>query len=214
MGSRAFSLPEVLVALAIIAVLAGTAAVAWEGAMRQADRADAVAKIRLMGTAVLQYAGDHGGTLPPLFPGQVLEYEEGRGGRIVTECVSYLGLPSRAGRYLAEGLMPRAYDRVRQPADPATMRVYVMNSPMTNGTETLTPFGRVVTSGQPPVGAVSLARVAARPVAWMMSTADRGHPNVAAAPWKASAPADPPLGDVRAVFRFDGTGRLEKISGP
>jgi hypothetical protein len=37
---------------------------------------------------------------------------------------------------------------------------------------------------------------------------------VSAAPWKANTPKDPPLGDVRAVFRFDGSAGLVNIDKP
>jgi prepilin-type N-terminal cleavage/methylation domain-containing protein len=210
-SQAAFSLPEMLVTAVILAALTGVAAAGWAGAMRQADRADALAKIRVMGTAVLSYAVDHGGSLPPLFPGQVLEYEDGRGGRIVTECAAYLGLAAGPGRYLAGGLMPRAYQRVREPSNGNTLRVYVMNSTITNTSGVFSPFGSVVTSGQPPTGTASMARATVQPSLWMMSTADRRHPNVAAAPWRANAPAESPLGDARAVFRFDGGAVFEKV---
>jgi prepilin-type N-terminal cleavage/methylation domain-containing protein len=210
----AFTLPEVLVCSVILAALTAVAVAGWSGAMRQADRADAVAKIRVMGTAVLHYAGDHGGKLPPLFPGQVLDCEEGRGGRIVTECAAYLGLTPGAGRYFAEELLPRSYTQLREPSDRNALRVYVMNSAVTNATGTLAPFGTVVVTGQPPAGPATLAAAAERPLLWMMSTADRFHPNVAMAPWRGNAPAEPPLGDVRAIFRFDGGAGLETIPSP
>ena len=83
---RAFTLVELLVAIAIIAILAGLALTALPAMRQRADQADALAKIRTMGSAVLTYPADHDGRLPPLWPGQVLEYQAGRGGRIVTEC--------------------------------------------------------------------------------------------------------------------------------
>jgi prepilin-type N-terminal cleavage/methylation domain-containing protein len=71
---RAFTIVELLVVIAIVAVLAGLAVTAMPGLMERAERADALAKTRTMGQAVLQYVPDHAGKLPPLFPGQVLEY--------------------------------------------------------------------------------------------------------------------------------------------
>ena len=101
---------------------------------------------------MLQYPADHGGKLPPLFPGQVLEYEEGRGGRIVTECAAYLGVPTSPPKYLVFSLMPRAYARQTIPADRAQMRVWVMNTKLTNSGAVINPFGRVTTPGEPPTG--------------------------------------------------------------
>jgi prepilin-type N-terminal cleavage/methylation domain-containing protein len=212
--AAAFTLVEVLVTLTILGVLAVLAAAVVPSVTARAERADALGKIRTMGTAVLQYAPDHGGLLPPLFPGQVLEYERGRGGRIVTECATYLGLPAEPDRYLAVQLMPRAYARLDQPADKNALRVYVMNTAVTNRGSVVNPFGRVTTPGQPPTANTPLAALAGAEGAWMMSSADQEQPNVATAPWKANTPKNPPLGEVRALFRFDGSAGLEAVGGP
>lgn len=207
----AFSLVELLVVIAVVAVLASMVLAALASITSRADQADALAKIRTMGAAVLQFAPDHGGLLPPLFPGQVLEYEEGRGGRIVTECAAYLGIEPRSGKYLVRSLMPRTYARGDEPEDKNAMRVYVMNAAVTNNGTVINPFGRVSTPGRPPTGNAPLASLAGAENPWMMSTADQKQPNVAAAPWKNNTPAEPPLGNKRAVFRFDGGGELQEI---
>ena len=210
----AFTLVELLVALTILGVLAVLAAAVVPSVTARAERADALAKIRTMGTAVLQYTPDHGGLFPPLFPGQVLEYERGRGGRIVTECAAYLGLPAEPARYLAVQLMPRAYARLDAPADKNALRVYVMNTAVTNRGAVVNPFGRVTTPGQPPTANTPLAALAGAESAWMMSTTDQTQSAVAAAPWKNNTPIRPPLGDVRAVFRFDGSAGFATIGPP
>lgn len=203
-----------LVTLTILGVLAVLAAAVVPSVTARAERADALGKIRTMGTAVLQYAPDHGGLLPPLFPGQVLEYERGRGGRIVTECAAYLSLPPEPARYLAVQLMPRAYARLDAPADKNALRVYVMNTAVTNRGAVVNPFGRVTTPGQPPTANTTLAALAGAEAAWMMSTADQTQPAVAAAPWKNNTPIRPPLGSVRAIFRFDGSAGFATIGPP
>lgn len=209
-----FSLVELLVSLGIIALLAAFAAAGVSGAAQRGDSADALAKTRTMGVAVLNYTADHGGVLPPLFPGQVIEYEPGRGGRIVTECASYLDIAPGAGKFFAAKLLPRAYARSAQPTDRSQMRVWVMNSSITNDGAVLKPFGRVAADGQTPVENLPMARVAPVAGLWMMSTADQKQPQVAGAPWKANAPPDPPLGKSRAVFRFDGSAALVQKSEP
>ncbi len=211
---RAFTIIELLVVIALVAVLAALSLTALPGLMQRADRADALAKTRTMGQAVLQYVPDHAGKLPPLFPGQVLEYEPGRGGRIVTECAAYLGIGLSDERYLVTSLMPRAYARQNVPADLSQMRVWVMNSTVTNNGTITNPFGRVTTQGQTPTGNMNLAALRDAGPQWMISTADQSHPNVASAPWRANAPPEPPLGNVRAVFRFDGSGGLVNIGEP
>jgi prepilin-type N-terminal cleavage/methylation domain-containing protein len=212
--ARAFTIVELLVTIAIAAVLAGVAAGVWPGLMARADSADALGKIRTMGSAVLHYPSDHRGFLPALFPGQLLEYAEGRGGRIVTECAEYLGVDQRAGSYLVTRLMPRAYYRLAEPPDKNLLRVYVMNTAMTNGSTVLNPFGSVTTAGQPPTGNKLLSTLAGAGSVWMMSTADQQQPNVAGAFWKNNTPARSPLGGKRAVFRVDGAAELVEVSAP
>ena len=206
---RAFTIVELLVVITLVAVLAALSMAALPGLMQRADRADALAKTRAMGQAVLQYVPDHAGKLPPLFPGQVLEYKDRRG-RIVKECALYLGLAEASGTFLVNRLMPKAYARLKVPANQMEMRVWVMNSPLTND---LRPFGGI-TNGEVEGNSLPLASISRFMNSWMIITADQAHPNVAAAPWKANAPPEPPLGNVRAVFRFDGSAGLVNIDEP
>lgn len=211
---KGFTLVELLVAIAIIAILAGLAMSALPGVRHRAESADALAKIRTMGAAVLNYPADHNGRLPSLWPGQVLEYQEGRGGRIVTECADYLGIASEKGNHLVTPLMPRAYARLAEPADKTALRVYVMNTAVTNNGNVIKPFGSMTTAGNPPTGNTTMTALAAAGGLWMMSTADQLQENVAAAPWKNNAPAQPPLRTKRAVFRFDGGCELSEVVLP
>lgn len=210
----AFTLVELLVAIAVIAVLAAMVAGIAPDLSNRADGADALGKIRQMGAAVLHYPAEHNGVLPPLFPGQVLEYEEGRGGRIVTECAAYLGIENTEGRYLVMHLMPRAYARLAEPKEKNAMRVFVMNTAVTNNGVVINPFGRVTSPGKPPTGNAPFAAIAGTGPVWMMSTADQQQPNVGSAPWRNNTPKTPPLGDKRAVFRFDGAGELVMTNQP
>lgn len=211
MRTAAFTLFELLVVIAIVAVLATLTAGIVPQLISRADGADALGKIRAMGAGVLHYSSDHNGFLPPLFPGQVLEYEEGRGGRIVTECASYLGIEPRTGKFLVTQLMPRAYARLAEPKDKNSLRVYVMNTSVTNNGSVINPFGRVTKAGQPPTGNASLGSMSGAGAAWMMSTADQQQLNVAGAPWRNNTPEKSPLGNRRAVFRFDGSADLVMI---
>jgi hypothetical protein len=94
------------------------------------------------------------------------------------------------------------------------MRVWVMNSTVTNNATTTNPFGSVTTPGQPPTGNMTLAALSEAFAQWMISTADQEQPNVVTAPWKANTPPQPPLGNMRAVFRFDGSAALVNIGQP
>lgn len=211
MNSRgaAFSLVELLVVIAVVAVLASMVLAALPSIISRADQADALAKTRTMGQAVLQYASDHGGFLPPLFPGQVLEYKDRRG-RIVKECAPYLGLAEASGTFLVRSLMPKAYARLKAPANQMDMRVWVMNSSLKDD---LRPFGGV-SKGEVDEKSLPLASISEFMSSWMISTADQKQPNVVSAPWRNNTPPEPPLGSRRAIFRFDGAGELQEIDAP
>ena len=76
------------------------------------------------------------------------------------------------------------------------------------------PFGRVTSPGKPPTGNTTLAAIGGAGPAWMMSTADQQQPNVGSAPWRNNTPEAPPLGNKRAIFRFDGAGELVMTEQP
>ncbi len=208
--NQGFTLTELLVVTAILAILASVAVAVVPEIIRRSEQPDALAKTRKMGAAALLYAADHHGVLPPLFPGQVLEYEAGRRGRIVTECAEYLQIDTNSEKYLVRSLMPRAYARLRDPADQNVLRVWVMNSSIVSGDGEIKPFGTLGPPGQPPTNSSPLARIFPNNL-WMISTADRQQTNVASASWRANTPPVPPLGNYRAIFRFDGSAGLEKI---
>jgi hypothetical protein len=89
--------------------------------------------------------------------------------------------------------LPRAYAKQQVPADHAQMRVYVMNKSITNATGAVVePFGAVANTNSQ-----TLAAVTALAGEWMMQNADQQHPNVSGESWKANAPPEPPLGDMR-----------------
>lgn len=212
---RAFTLIELLVVLAIITILLAALFAVGSSIMARGDRADALAKIRKAGTAVKQFSADHAGRLPPLFPGQVLEYRPDRRGRIVTECASYLAIDSAMGPHLVRTLLPRAYARLSPPSNPLEMRVFVMNTAVTNAAGAVVrPFGGI-SGGEVDGLTAPLAAIPSenRPV--MMSTADQQQQWVAGAPWRNNAPSISPLGaGRRVVFYFDGAAEIVGSSVP
>jgi len=64
LGRRAFSLLEILCALAIVAMLAALLLPAGQKARAFADNAGCVANLRQMGLAIQNYCNDHDNTLP------------------------------------------------------------------------------------------------------------------------------------------------------
>ena len=62
---RGFTLIELLVVIAIVAVLAVISFPAVTGMIERGNRAKSSGNLRSIGAALLSYAGDHGGYLPP-----------------------------------------------------------------------------------------------------------------------------------------------------
>lgn len=67
LGSRGFTLVELLVVVAVIVVLAGITVVAVQGAIRKANAIKCMAKLKSLGTATLLYTQEHQGQLPRSF---------------------------------------------------------------------------------------------------------------------------------------------------
>lgn len=64
---RGFTLLELLVVLAIVALLAALGGAAWQSAREQSDGVQCLQKMRQLGQAMLQYSQEHDGELPRSF---------------------------------------------------------------------------------------------------------------------------------------------------
>ena len=203
-GEPGFTLIEWLVVLGIIAVLAVFLTPAVARALDRANQVEGLNQIRSIGQAMVQYAGDHDGFLPgPLWPGQLLEYDPNRDGRLVRDLAPYLDLPPSNSIYLARAFVAKTFLR-KMPADQLSLaRPYVANLEPTNSAgEILRPFGGLVAPNL-----ASPMKLAALPAEvrsqWALSDADQLHRNVRNAAWKANTPAKPIYDTHRAVLFYD-----------
>jgi prepilin-type N-terminal cleavage/methylation domain-containing protein len=210
--SHAFTLVELLVVLAVIAILAALAFPAWNRAVSNADRADSLAALRTISTAILLHAADHSQKLPgPLWPGQVMLYDPTREGRLVREIADHLGVRRLDEIHLADHLIPRAFRRAILAAKLPDTRIYVMNSSIPKPEGPILPFGSL--TGSTPAQPLRLTQLGNLPAEenWMLSETDQLHPDVSGAPWKANTPAYPLHGKFRARAAWDGSAALVPV---
>lgn len=196
-----FTLVELLVAIAIIAILAGLALSAIGSARAYGDRSKAIANMRAIGSAIGLYATDKDSLLPgPLWPGQVAELDPNRAGRLVRELAPYLGIETPAKPELIGLFMPPAHRRVTAPAALPTSRTYVMNMAVASGNSTINPWGSLAAND----GSGPMRTAGIPPNAWAFSDADRLHPRVGGASWAANTPPGP-VHKKRLAWFFNGS---------
>lgn len=215
----AFSIMELLVVVATVGLLTALGLGAGSKALANANKTDSTARLKALGQAVFTYAGEHDQLLPgPLWPGQVMEYDPARDGRIVRDLAPYLDIAHRDAPYLVQRMIPNAYRRNPPSGRMTDLRIYVMNASIILEGQAVTPFGTLITA---PTGEtvktsdpLRLNRLDKLPgnERWMLSETDQRHPSVAAAPWRANTPALPMHDGFRAVLNFDGSANLERVN--
>ena len=203
-GARdAFSLVELLVVLAVVAVLVGILMPVLGGLRLREDRLTALSQMHQIAVALAAYPGEHNGTFPgPLFPGQLAVCDPTRAGRLTVILAPYLGITLPATPQLVPLFMPPAYQRSVTADFLANARTYVMNMAVpVGGGVSLNPWGNATTStgGQP----LAVAQIPGQ--AWAFSDADQLHPRVIGAPWQANTPPVIIHGPRRLAVRFDGS---------
>ncbi len=211
----AFTMVELLVAVAIIGVLTALGFSASGRVFKEANKAECVTRMRSLGQAVFTYSSEHEQKLPgPLWPGQVMQYDPAREGRLVRDLATYLDVEEGPSPYMVERMIPRAY-RKKMPAGlPENARVYVMNSAIVMQGQTNTPFGSL--TGSTPVAPMRMPQLSSLPEdeRWMISEADQQQGDVINAPWKQSTPTTPLHEGKRVVLAFDGSVTIEISTTP
>lgn len=205
---RAFTVIELLVAVAILAALIALSVPALQVAMRHADRTKSTAQMRGFGAGIFSFAAEHNGLVPgPLWPGQVAEYDPNRNGRLLVELAPYLGIEQRTTPYVPSNLLTRSLKDATPGVEPKNIRLYVMNMAVDTPNGSVNPWGSAAspTPGNP----LSLASINPDPLEPLLTEAWQGHPSVTNAPWKSSTPASPPHGKYALSLLFDGSVRLE-----
>jgi type II secretory pathway pseudopilin PulG len=176
---------EVLVVIAMIAVLAGLLFPVLSSVQQRADRTVALSQMRQIYGGISLYAADHNNHYPgPLWPGQIPLTDPTQSGRLVVVLAPYVGINVTTTPQLVSLFIPPAYRKAEPPAFLTSARTYVMNMAVPAATGgILNPWGNITVPGEAPIvmGLVPIT-------AWAFSDADQLHPRVLTAPWKANTP--------------------------
>lgn len=223
----AFTLVELLVVVAVIAVLAGLLLPGVLRARANALRTKDLSNLRQVGAALLTYAGDHDGQLPgPMPVGQEAVYTgtmSPPGAYLGYFLAAYLGSPPPVAHdntyYICPPLVSAALHALR-PKDTA----YQINFMVNYGSPDLPPdpagvngrlsiFGNKgnvgTTATNPGVNPALLATLAAQGTPskmWMLCDLDQqvSAPSIRASGWFSGLPAKPVHGDARLYLYADG----------
>ena len=206
----AFTLVELLVTMAILAILAALVISVSSRVRASGDRSKAIANMRSIGSAVLAYAADNNTTLPgPLWPGQIPQFDPNIEGRLVEMVSSQLGIETPSAPVVIDLFVPPAYRKVMGVDALSTSRTYVMNMEIADeeddAADPLNPWGSLVTEPETPP-----LRLAIVPHdAWGFSDADQQHPRVVGASWSSNTPEEPVHGKRLAWFFNGGVKQVE-----
>lgn len=197
------TLIELLVAIAIVALLAGVAVSAFGPVRASADRAVAMKQMRQIGTALHQHAGEHHGRLPgPMWPGQIPVYDPEREGRLARTLAPYLSVPTPPQPELVDLFVPPGFKRAMGSEALMGSRTYVLNmfAPLPDG-QVVNPWGNL--AREDPGSGRQLALIPGE--LWALSDADQLHPRVGSAPWSTNTPPEPIHGSKRLALLFSGS---------
>ena len=199
---RGFTLVELLVVLAVIAILAALSLGGLSKLGVSSDRSKAISNMRQIGTGVTLFAADNDGMLPgPLWPGQMAQFDPTRSGRLVRDLAPYLGIPTPATPKVESLFVPPTYRKAVNASFLDSARTYVLNMSVRDGDQILIPWGNLASppSSQP----LKLAAIPSQ--AWGFSDADALHPRVTGASWAANTPPKPIHTPKRLAWFFNGS---------
>jgi type II secretory pathway pseudopilin PulG len=193
---------ELLVVLAVIAILAALSLGGLSKLGASSDRSKALSNMRQIGTGITLFATDNDGKLPgPLWPGQLAQFDPARSGRLVRELAPYLGIPTPTAPKVEALFVPPAYRKAVSASFLDSARTYVLNMSVRDGDQIIIPWGNLAS---PP--ATQPLKLAAIPLqAWGFSDADALHPRVTGASWGGNTPLKPIHTPQRLAWFFNGS---------
>lgn len=203
--SGAFTLVELLVVLAVIAILAALSLGGLSKLRASSDRSKALSNMRQIGTGITLFAADNDGKLPgPLWPGQMAQFDPNdpkMPERLVGVLAAYLGIPTPPAPKVEPLFVPPAYRKAVSALFLKSARTYVLNMKVPYDNQILVPWGDCVPNPRP----LPLKLSAIPAQAWGFSDADALHPRVIGAPWATNTPPKPVHTPKRLAWFFNGS---------
>jgi len=211
-----FTLVELLVVLAIMAILAAIAFGVFQNVSRKGDEVAGLSNMRQIGLAIQEYANDHYGTLPgPLKPHQVPEYDPSDSARLATTVGEYLGVKDPDEAEVLDVFISPAFRKAMAGTADEDLVPYFINMAAEDGDTKLAPFGDAK-EGKP---ANRLVKVPGR--AWAFMETDQENPFVSGKGWASNTPEESLYRNRRLVWFFDGSAEaidmdafIEEYGGP
>lgn len=220
---RGFTLVELLVVIAMIALLTVMAFIGIKMFIKKAEAAKDMSTMRQISACITMYAGDHNDYMPgPLFTGQTPVFNKPistniKEWRRLADCLApYMGYDNpKEGDFIE----PMASSWQRKP-ETRDVPAYFMQQklPMADGFSFENPWGKPAPAPTNERVPMKMSTVLLQPKAartWAMTDVDQLHPEVTSQDWKPKAPAGMSHGSYRLALYFDGSvGKLDVNNNP
>ena len=203
---RGFTLVELLVVIAVIAILAGILLPVLGQAKKKAHRTTCLSNLKQVGIAINSYADDHDDYLPgPVVAGARASYDQTSSQELIFHIAPYLGLPEpgpqtvNARVFVCPGYEKNAPGLVSL----SGRKVYLLNDDMDPDPAVRTPpFGYPLAPTADPQRITTVATIA--PNAFAITDVDQALPNLnPGVGWWDDLPNAPVHGQVRNQLFFD-----------
>ncbi len=208
---RAFSLVELLTALAIVMVLALLGVAGVQNSLEQTRAVRCMANLRQIGVGMLGYTTEHRGRLPgPLLPSQGPRYNKVNGevaAYLASYLAPYLGIPEAPSGPLltlqqAQQIAPMFYcPSFGRAVKENFANSYLMRWRIIEMGTNMPPWGNYGTST--PQIPKNISQIPDRAKTWAISDLDQQCPDLPPESWVARVPATPVHGKHRFALFFD-----------